>query len=141
MPTQLFWLHSSPSKLIREGIRRELPCEDLCELFVEVALAESAIADNTSMNQGENLASFVIVRKLLESNNLAVVERSCHAISCFCRLYGSSDQSRGESTNDLFAALHTARVVCYQCDNCEKGQPCKSCWPFFILSLPSHFAF
>lgn len=106
------------SKLISEGVSRGLPCEDLCELFVELSLAESAIADNTSMDQGENLAGFTLVRSLLESSNLSVVERSCHAISCFCRMYESSDQTRGDGTNDLFASLRAARVVCYQCDNC-----------------------
>ncbi|CAB9508930.1 Auxin transport protein BIG [Seminavis robusta] len=107
------------SKLICEGITRGLPCEDLCELFVELSLAESAIADSTATDQGKNLASFIIVQKLMESDNLAVVERSCHAISSFCRMYGSSDQPRGDPSSNLFAALRTARLVCYQCDNCE----------------------
>lgn len=110
------------SKLISEGIRRSLPCEDLCELFVELSLAESAIAANTDIDQGERLASFLIVRSLLESDNLAVVERSCHAISSFCRKYGPTEQSRSNRTNDLFAALQAARIVCYQCDNCGKGK-------------------
>jgi hypothetical protein len=110
------------SKLISEGINRGLPCEDLFELFVELSLAETAIADNTHMDQGENLASFIIVRQLLESDNLAIVERSCHSISSFCRTYGSSDQSRRDRPNDLFAALRVARLVCYQCDNCETGE-------------------
>ena len=110
------------SKLISEGIRRSLPCEDLCELFVELSLAESAIGDNTGTDQGETLASFIIVRKLLECNNLEIVERSCHAISSFCRSYGTGDQSRGERSNDLFEALHKARVVCYQCDNCGQSK-------------------
>ena len=110
------------SKLISEGVRRGLPCEDLCQLFVELCLAESAIADNTSMDQGENLAGFTLVRSLLESTNLSVVERSCHAISSFCRMYESTDQSRGDKTNDLFASLRAARVVCYQCDSCGAGE-------------------
>ena len=110
------------SKLISEGIQRSLPCEDLCELFVELSLAESAIAANTDIDQGERLASFIVVRKLLESENLTVVERACHAISSFCRKYGAIERS--ERTNDLFGALQAARIVCYQCDCCAK---CKLC--------------
>lgn len=33
------------SRIIKEGIERSLPCADLCETFVELALAESAIGD------------------------------------------------------------------------------------------------
>jgi hypothetical protein len=110
------------SKLISEGIQRSLPCEDLCELFTNLALTESAIAANTDIDQGERLASFIMVRKLLESENLAVVERACHAISSFCRKYGTAVQSRSERTNDLFAALQAARIVVYQCDYCNRGK-------------------
>lgn len=96
------------SQIIHEIFQRSLPCANLCETFVELALAESAIGDRK--NQGANLASFASVIHLLESSNLEVVHRSCQVISSFCR----NDGAASNRSKEFFSCLDAARLVCYQ---------------------------
>lgn len=116
---------ANASKLIEDGIQGTYQCEEIISDFVELSLMESAIASHTDtmasqadVAQRQHLASFDTVRRLLESDNLALVEKSCEAISSFCRKYGGKDVTGGEK-RDIFAALQGARIVAYQCDSCS----------------------
>lgn len=106
------------SKLICETIRMAQQCEDdVIYSLVELSLSESAIDANTDTETGL-LASFKVVRNLLELTDIGVVECACHAISSFCRTYAARTQRNSNETG-LFAALQAARLVCYQCDGCQ----------------------
>jgi len=104
------------SKLIGEGLKRFLPVEDICELFVELALAESAIVKNIEDDQGETLASFYSVQRLLECHDSQIVERSCQAVKTWCQ------RAVEGRSNELFQALDQARILVYQCDGCASGK-------------------
>lgn len=103
------------SRLILEGARRYLPCNDLIEGaggIIELCLTEIAI--DLNIERGKYLAKFDVVKRFLESSNLEVAEVACMAISSFCQRRGASNHKDA----DLFRVLQDLRLVAYKCDSC-----------------------
>lgn len=108
------------SKLILEGFRRSTLYEDLIGGpggIIDLSLTEMAIELNTDAPHSKQFAKFDVIRGFLESNKAGVVERTCEAISFFCRKHGGVEQPASDAP-DLFTLLQHARLVAYQCDSC-----------------------
>lgn len=108
------------SKLILAGIRNSANCDNLiggAGGIVDLSLTEMAIELNTDTPHSKQFAKFDVIRGLLESKKIAVVERCCEAVSTFCRTHGGGDQASTDKP-DLFTLLQHARLVAYQCDSC-----------------------
>jgi hypothetical protein len=108
------------SKLILAGIRNSANCDNLiggAGGIVDLSLTEMAIELNTDTPHSKQFAKFDVIRGLLESKKIAVVERCCEAVSTFCRNHGGGDQASTDKPN-LFTLLQHARLVAYQCDSC-----------------------
>ena len=117
------------SRILKEGIERSLPCADLCETFVGLALAESAIGDRK--NQGVNLASYDNILFFLACKNNEIVHAACQVISSFCRSDGKGDSR----SKDLFEGLDAARLIC------EFNALCCACVCVFVCLFVGHCEF
>jgi hypothetical protein len=108
------------SNVILEGFRKAAQYGDLlsgCTGIIDLSLTEMAIELNTDAPHSKQFANFEVIRGFLELDDVNMVQRSCDAISSFCRRHGGADNSYN-STPDLFTLLQHARLVAYQCDSC-----------------------